>query len=178
MVYHYAEAFKNKDTQLLDKIKELEDNEYQPKEVSYILNIAEVLDTYFNESNLLKAISLYDKFAIQWDKQVCQWQGLAYFGPYNMRPSPNDLTQKWFYDDYGLDMQFLELVARGFLDAEFLVQKPERGFMITCNAFNLIYPKVYKTEREAIEADKKYLGLNNLTGPEKLPLNWRYVYLK
>lgn len=175
--YWYAYALKNRSSEVWRDIRYLEENDYTPKQVNYILNIAHVMGS--TTKWLYKAEKMYKEYHEQWDLriQIAEYgdvKGYHYF-----RPHPNNEKQKEWYQKYGRDWEYMEAVARGFVDGTYMASTQEKslGYMITFPMFNLAYPKHFKTEAAAIKFEQGY-GLDTSTGVERLPLNWRYIFSK
>ena len=175
--FWYGEAMKYRAYNIWRDIKYLEGKGYTPKQVTYILNIAQVMGNA--KDWLYRAEDMYKEYNEEWDTRI----QLAEFGEIKgyhcFRPNPNNEKQKTWFKNHSRVDEFLECIARGYVDGSFGIASQDKslGYLCTFPMFNLAYPKHFKTEREALKFDRGY-GFDSSTGVEKLPLNWRYIYSK
>jgi len=174
--YWYAEALKYKNDNIWRSIGILEEKGYTPKQVTYILNIAQAMGS--PKDWLYRAEDMYKEYAEEWDTriQIAEYRDIK--GYHYFRPNPNNEKQKQWFQKYDRIYEFLECVARGYVDGSGVItQDKSMGYLCTFPMFNLAYPKHFKSEKEAIKWDQGY-GFDTSTVVEKLPINWRYIYSK
>jgi hypothetical protein len=178
--YHYAELLWPNSKNRLKKakiIRALELKGYKPKEVNCIINFHITINK-FTEASIEEAEALFKAKGKIWGKEIQEEtsKGVITRHWLNQRPQPTYENKDW-YHNYPNEYGFLELVARGFVDIGFHFKKNQKGWAVRDAKYSLVYPKVFNTQREAEEFDL-YYGLDNQTGAEKLPLNYKIIIYK
>jgi hypothetical protein len=178
--YHYAELLWPNRKNRLKKakiIRGLELKGYKPKEVNCIINFYISINK-FTEASIEEAEALFKSKGKIWGKEIQEEtsNGVTSRHWLNQRPQPNHENRDWYYK-YPTEYSFLELVARGFVDIGFNFKKDQKGWVIRDAKYSLVYPKIFSTQREAEEFNL-YYGLDNQTGAEKLPLNYKFIIYK
>jgi hypothetical protein len=172
--FHYAEAFYTRDLLLLETIKRLELRGYLPNQVCYIINIQRTFEqAYERPCSLAKAMAIYeaDHNLLNYHIKKLVWGNIEPDSFTNTRPNPNNADYHGWFLENTLEILYKELVARGFVNTTYIGTKSDKGFVVTCPTFDLVFPEVLNTENQANKLDLG-IGLANTTLTQKLPLNW------
>ena len=163
---------------LISVFKKLIKNGYSPAYSQVFMSIASY---HYSEDGVTNSLELYQLTKKSYQKSIHSMMNKKYRGVRTeellLKPTKEKYLRKYLANtDRGKD--FRELVARGFVDFTYMFTKDsKKGFAVTMPGFNLIYPRVFSTQKQAEQFNQEW-GIVNITGVEKLPLNWYKISMR